>query len=62
MKKLKIDFLYLDLSTCGRCVSTDNILQEALSELSGVLNALGYEVQLNSVILQHRPLLKNIVL
>lgn len=32
-KKLKIDFLYLDLSVCERCSATDNVLDEALDEL-----------------------------
>lgn len=32
-KKLKIDFLYLDLSTCERCRATDKVLDDALDEL-----------------------------
>ncbi len=32
-KKLKIDFLYLDLSTCTRCQATDKVLDEVLDEL-----------------------------
>lgn len=32
-KKLKIDFLYLDLSTCDRCQATDEVLDQALDEL-----------------------------
>lgn len=32
-KKLQIDFLYLDLSTCERCQATDKVLDEALDEL-----------------------------
>ncbi len=33
IKKLKIDFLYLDLSTCDRCRVTDEVLDDALGEL-----------------------------
>jgi len=33
-KKIKIDFLYLDLSTCTRCQITDKVLDKALEELS----------------------------
>jgi len=33
IKKLKIDFLYLDLSTCERCGATDKVLDDALDEL-----------------------------
>lgn len=32
-KKLKIDFLYLDLSACDRCQATDEVLDDALDEL-----------------------------
>lgn len=39
-KKLSIDFLYLDLSTCDRCMATDSTIIEALAELSGILEAL----------------------
>jgi hypothetical protein len=56
MKTLKIDFLYLDLNTCERCMATDSILQEALAELSGVLNTLGYTVQVNKVNITTREL------
>lgn len=39
-KKLEIDFLYLDLSTCDRCQATDKVLDEALDELRGELKYL----------------------
>lgn len=32
-KKMKIDFLYLDLSVCERCQVTDKVFDEALDEL-----------------------------
>lgn len=32
-KKLEIDFLYLDLSTCDRCRATDKVLDDALDQL-----------------------------
>ncbi|HHT25830.1 MAG TPA: DUF2703 domain-containing protein [Firmicutes bacterium] len=49
MKPLTIDFLYLDLKTCERCMATDDTLQEALAELAAVLSTLGYSVQVNKV-------------
>jgi hypothetical protein len=49
MKTLDIDFLYLDLNTCERCMSTGGTLKKALDILSGVFDALGYRVQVNSV-------------
>ncbi|MCL2319377.1 MAG: DUF2703 domain-containing protein [Treponema sp.] len=48
-KDLTIDFLYLDLQTCERCISTDETLQEAIHVLSGTFDSLGYKVTLNSV-------------
>ncbi len=33
MKKLVINFLYLDLSVCERCQATDKVLDEALDDL-----------------------------
>lgn len=55
-KQMKIDFLYLDLNTCDRCMATDGTLQEALRELSGVLNTLGYTVTVNKVNITSRKL------
>lgn len=43
-KKIAIDFLYLDLHTCERCMATDTALDEAVSELYPVLRTLGYEM------------------
>lgn len=49
IKPVVIDFLYLDLNTCKRCMTTDKALNEAVSELSGVLYTLGYKMSVNSV-------------
>ncbi|HUT96220.1 MAG TPA: DUF2703 domain-containing protein [Candidatus Paceibacterota bacterium] len=40
IKKLKIDFLYLDLSTCERCGATDEVLDDALNELKPELRGV----------------------
>lgn len=58
LKTLMIDFLYLDLHTCERCVATDGTLEEALEALSGVLDALNYEVKVNKVEIATRELAK----
>lgn len=34
-RKLVIDFLYLDLSSCRRCQATDRVLDHALDEMRG---------------------------
>jgi hypothetical protein len=48
-KQLVIDFLYLDLSICGRCQGTEKNLEEALAEVSGVLEAAGFAVVVNKI-------------
>lgn len=48
-KQLLIDFLYLDLSVCERCQGTDQNLDDALSDVSAVLHAAGFEVLVNKV-------------
>jgi len=48
-KKLTIDFLYLDLNTCERCMGTDQNLDESLKEVSGVLSAAGFDLLVNKV-------------
>lgn len=56
MKQLTIDFLYLDLNTCERCMATDETLKQALDVLSGVFDTLGFEVKANSVNITSREL------
>lgn len=48
-KRVVIDFLYLDLSTCTRCQGADNNLDEAVAEVSRLLQATGAEVILNKI-------------
>lgn len=48
-KTIAIDFLYLDLSVCTRCQGTDTSLDEALADVSKLLEATGTEVVLNKV-------------
>lgn len=48
-RRIVIDFLYLDLSVCARCQGTDNSLDEALVEVSKVLEATGVEVEVNKI-------------
>lgn len=48
-KLLTIDFLYLDLDVCERCQSAEGNLEQALQEVSGVLESAGYQVVLNKI-------------
>lgn len=43
-KKLQIEYLYLDLKTCDRCIGTNEVLKEVVDTLRPVLDMAGYEV------------------
>lgn len=46
---LRIDFLFLDLTTCTRCRRTDRSLGAALTAVADVLQTAGIEVEVNKV-------------
>jgi len=48
-KTIEIDFLYLDLSICGRCQGTEKSLDEAILDVSNVLKTAGFAVIVNKV-------------
>jgi len=48
-RQVGIDFLYLDLNTCERCVATGDALDEALSALAPAFQALGVKTTVNKV-------------
>lgn len=48
-RKIVIDFLYLDLTMCDRCQGADKNLEDALKEVSNVLEATGVEVEVNKI-------------
>ena len=41
IKKIKIEYLYLDLNTCDRCVGTDAVLEEVIDELAPAFDIAG---------------------
>ena len=43
-KEIKIEYLYLDLSTCDRCIGTDVVLDEVVAALCPALELAGYAV------------------
>lgn len=49
VKKIDIDFLYLDLNTCKRCQGAESNLDQAINEVSAVLKSAGYDVSVNKV-------------
>lgn len=43
-KELRIEYLYLDLNTCDRCIGTDAVLEEVIEVLRPALTLAGYTV------------------
>ena len=43
-KEIRIDYLYLDLNTCDRCVGTDAVLEEVIEELTPAFALAGYRI------------------
>ena len=50
LQKVDIDFLYLDISCCDRCQGADKRVEEAVARCRDVLRACGYNLVLNSVL------------
>ena len=48
-KKVTIEYLYLDLNTCDRCIGTDQILDEIIETITPTLKLAGYEIQYNKI-------------
>jgi hypothetical protein len=50
--EITIDFMFLDLTTCTRCVGTDRNLESALDIARDVLEATGAEVQVRKTLVE----------
>lgn len=50
-RKINIDFLFLDLKTCTRCVGTNRNLEKALEAVEQVLQFTGAVVSLNKILI-----------
>ena len=48
-KKILVEYLFLDLQTCERCVGTDILLDEVMVTLTPALQLAGYEVAYHKV-------------
>lgn len=48
-KKVLVEYLYLDLQTCDRCIGTDNVLDEVMMILTPSLELAGYKVEYNKI-------------
>ena len=43
--KVLVEYLYLDLNTCERCIGTDSVLDEVMLVLTPALRLAGYDVE-----------------
>lgn len=48
-RKIKIEFLYIDLTVCSRCLGTDAHLREGLSEVAQILESAGVETDVRKI-------------
>ena len=46
-KKVIVEYLYLDIDTCDRCIGTDTVLDEVMMILTPAFHLAGYEVVYN---------------
>lgn len=44
-KHVLVEYLFLDLQVCDRCISTEQVLDEVLTKLSPVLQLAGYALE-----------------
>ncbi len=47
--KLQVQYLYLDMQTCDRCIGTDEVLDEVMEVLTPALNLAGFDVEYDKV-------------
>lgn len=48
-ERLDIDFMYLDLSICTRCQGTESSLDEAIADVSKIIEATGTQVKVQKI-------------
>ncbi len=48
-KKVLVDYLFLDINTCDRCIGTDVVLDEVVKILTPAFSLAGYEVVYNKI-------------
>ncbi|MEG2323732.1 MAG: DUF2703 domain-containing protein [Anaerovoracaceae bacterium] len=48
-KQVHIEYLYLDLKTCSRCIGTDYTLEQVLEVLTPALELAGFEVKYDKI-------------
>ena len=44
-KIVRIEYLYLDMQTCDRCIGTDAVLEDIISQIRPALELVGYSIE-----------------
>ena len=52
VRRVEVDFLFVDLATCSRCLGTDDSLEAALAVVKPVLEATGIAVELRKILVE----------
>src|SRR3954468_14360534 len=50
--RLRLEFLFLDLTTCSRCLGADRSLESALDVVREVLQATGVELEVDKILVE----------
>lgn len=48
-KNVVIEYLYLDLQTCDRCIGTDFVLDEVITAITPAMRLAGFDVEYNKI-------------
>lgn len=48
-KKIVVEYLYLDLQTCDRCIGTDSVLEQVIETLTPVMQLAGFDVEYSKI-------------
>lgn len=48
-KTVTIEYLFLDLQFCNRCIGTDAVLEEAIADITPVLEQAGYNIEYRKI-------------
>jgi len=51
-QKILIELMYVDLTTCDRCMGTDTSLDEAVAEVSNLLKSTGREIEVRKILVE----------
>jgi len=57
-KKVLVEYLYLDLHTCDRCIGTGSVLDEVIMNITPFLRLAGYEIEYNKTEIESAELAK----